>query len=72
VFEPWSESLYDEKNRDLQEWLLQTYLPQGISRGAITPLPIEKVGGGLKGVNEALDKLQKGVSGVRLVADPWE
>lgn len=72
VFEPWSDPLYEEKNRGLLEWVIQTYLPQGISRGAITPLPIEKVRGGLKGVNEALDRMQKGVSGVRLVADPWE
>jgi len=72
VFEPWSDPLYEEKNRGLQEWVIQTYLPQGISWGAITPLPIEKVGGGLEGVNEAFDRMQKGVSGVRLVADPWE
>lgn len=72
MFEPWSDPLYKEENRDLQEWVVQTYLPQGISQGAITPLPIEKVGGGLKAVNEALDRLQAGVSGVRLIADPWE
>jgi NADPH:quinone reductase-like Zn-dependent oxidoreductase len=72
VFEPWSESLYEEKNRGLQEWVVQTYLPQGLSQGVITPLPIEKVSGGLKRVNSALDRMQKGVSGVRLVADPWE
>jgi NADPH:quinone reductase-like Zn-dependent oxidoreductase len=72
VFEPWSDPLYEEKNRGLQEWVIQTYLPQGVSRGGITPLPIQKIGGGLKGVNEALDRLQRGVSGVRLVADPWE
>lgn len=72
VFEPWSDPLYEEKNSGLLEWLIQTYLPQGISQGAIIPLPIEKVSGGLKGVNGALDRLQKGVSGVRLVADPWE
>ena len=72
VFETWSDPLYEEKNRGLQKWVIQTYLPQGISQGAITPLPIEKVSGGLKGVNEALDRMQKGVSGVRLIADPWE
>jgi hypothetical protein len=44
-FEPWSDSLYEEKNRGLLESVIQTYLPQGISRTAITPLPIEKVGG---------------------------
>jgi NADPH:quinone reductase-like Zn-dependent oxidoreductase len=72
VFEPWSDCLYDLKNRSLREWVMQTYLPQGISGGAIIPLPIEKIGGGLKAVNEALDRLQKGVSGLRLVLDPWE
>jgi len=72
VFEPWPDSLYEEKNRDLQEWIVHTYLPLGISQGKITPLPIEKISGGLQGINGALDRLQKGVSGVRLVADPWE
>ncbi|CZR50893.1 uncharacterized protein PAC_00767 [Phialocephala subalpina] len=72
VFEPWSDPLYEEKNRGLQEWVIHEYLPQGILWGAITPLPIEKISGGLKGVNEALDKMQKGISGIRLVADPWE
>ncbi|KAF2716720.1 alcohol dehydrogenase GroES-like domain-containing protein [Polychaeton citri CBS 116435] len=72
VFEPWSDPLYEENNYGLIEWVTQTYLPQGLSQGFITPLPIEKVHGGLNGVNEALERLQKGVSGIRLVADPWE
>ena len=72
VFEPWSDPLYEDGNSGLLEWLVQTYLPQGLSRGAIIPLPVEKVNGGLEGINEALERLQKGVSGVRLVADPWE
>ena len=72
TFEPWSDPLYEEKNRGLLEWIIQTYLPQGIAKGAITPFPIEKVSGGLRGINEALDRLQKGVSGLKLVADPWE
>lgn len=72
VFEPWSDPLYEEKNRGLLEWLLNTYMPQGISQGAVAPLPIEKIDGGLKGVNGALDKLLKGVGAVRLVVDPWE
>jgi NADPH:quinone reductase-like Zn-dependent oxidoreductase len=72
VFEPWSESLYEEENFGLREWLLDTYLPQGLLQEAITPLPIEKVKGGLRGINDALTMLHKGVSGKRLVADPWE
>jgi NADPH:quinone reductase-like Zn-dependent oxidoreductase len=72
VFEPWSDSLYEEKNHSLLKWVINTYLPKGIAKGAIAPLPIKKIVGGLKGVNEALDRLHEGVSGVRLVADPWE
>lgn len=72
VFEPWSESLYEEKNVGLREWLLETYLPQGLLQEGITPLPIEKVNGGLRGINDALTMLYEGVSGKRLVADPWE
>ncbi|KAH7393507.1 chaperonin 10-like protein [Cadophora sp. MPI-SDFR-AT-0126] len=72
VFEPWPDSLYEEKNRELQEWVVETYLPLGLSKGVITPLPVEKVAGGLRGVNNALDKMLTGVSRVRLVANPWE
>ena len=72
VFEPWSDPLYEDKNSGLLEWVIRTYLPEGLSQRAITPLPVEKVGGGLAGINGALDRLQQGISGVRLVADPWE
>ena len=72
VFEPWSDPLYEEKHHGLREWTVQTYIPQGIARGIITPLPIEKVAGGLMGINKALDRMQEGVSGLKLVADPWE
>ncbi|KAG4420505.1 hypothetical protein IFR04_006325 [Cadophora malorum] len=72
VFEPWPDSLYEEKNRELQQWVIEKYIPHGLSAGIITPLPIEKVPGGLKGINEALDKNLRGSSGIRLVADPWE
>lgn len=72
VFESWPDPLYEERNDGVREWLFQAYLPEGLSKGFITPLPVEKVSGGLKAVNEALDKMEKGVSGVRLVVDPWE
>lgn len=72
VFEPWSDPLYEESNPGLLEWLLQTYIPQGLTAGAIRTLPIEKVTGGLKGANDALTRIQQGVSGIRLVIDPWE
>ncbi|KAK0099703.1 hypothetical protein ONS95_013404 [Cadophora gregata] len=72
VFEKWPDFLYEEDKRELLTWVLETYVPQGISKGAITPLPVEKIAGGLHGINDALDKMLKGLSGVRLVADPWE
>ena len=71
IFEPWTSAVDEEKNRGLKEWLLQTLLPQGVACGVITPLPAETVGGGLEGINEALDRMQKGISGYRLVVDPW-
>ena len=72
VFEPWPDSLYEAKNGELQQWVVERYIPQGLSAGFITPLPIEKITGGLNGINEALDKNLKGSNSVRLVADPWE
>ena len=72
TFEPWSESLYEERNVSLREWVLREYLPQGLLDGAITPLPVEKVPGGLGGINRALDRMQSGISGVKLIVDPWE
>jgi NADPH:quinone reductase-like Zn-dependent oxidoreductase len=72
VFEPWSDSLYEERNLSLLEWTVDTYLPQGLSRGAIVPLPVEKISGGLEAIDETLERMQKGTSGIRFVADPWE
>ena len=72
AFEPWSDPLYEDGNGHLLDWTINTYLPQGLAKGYIIPLPVEKVAGGLEGVNEALDRMQRGVSGVRLVAYPWE
>lgn len=68
----WSTVLNEEKNAGLLSWAFTTYLPQSLAGGKIIPLPTEKVSGGLKGVNNALDRLLKGVSGVKLVVDPWE
>jgi NADPH:quinone reductase-like Zn-dependent oxidoreductase len=68
----WGSVLDEEKNAGVLSWAFSEYLAQGVASGKIIPLPIEKVNGGLKGVNDALDKLQKGVSGVKLVVDPWE
>jgi len=57
---------------EINKWFFESYLPQGIATGKIIPLPQDKVKGGLNGIEEALTKMQKGVSGVKVVADPWE
>ncbi|KAH7383417.1 alcohol dehydrogenase GroES-like domain-containing protein [Cadophora sp. MPI-SDFR-AT-0126] len=72
VFESWSASLFEEKNKGLAEWAFHEYLTQGVASGRVIPLPIQKVEGGLKGVTTALGLLEKGVSGVKLVLDPRE
>lgn len=71
-FESWPDLLAEPKHAGLVEWAYTTYLEQGVASKKIIPLPNEKVSGGLHGVNDALDKIQKGVSGVKLIVDPWE
>jgi hypothetical protein len=68
----WGVALGEEKNAELLRWEYTTYLPQGLASRKIAPLPTKKARGGLNGLNEVLDKLLKGVSGVKLVANPWE
>ncbi|KAG4411947.1 hypothetical protein IFR04_014921 [Cadophora malorum] len=71
VYQPWSTPLFEPGNEDLPQWAFHKYLTSGLASGKIVPLPIQKVDGGLKNVNVALDLLEKGVSGVKLVLDPW-
>jgi NADPH:quinone reductase-like Zn-dependent oxidoreductase len=68
----WPTILKEEKNKGLLAWAYGTYLTQALAKGKIVPLPVEKIGGGLGGINEALDRLYRGVSGVKLVVDPQE
>jgi NADPH:quinone reductase-like Zn-dependent oxidoreductase len=71
-FASWSLLLAEKQNEGLLAWAYSKYLPQGLANGKIIPLPTEKISGGLKGVDSALDRLAKGVSGVKLVLNPWE
>jgi NADPH:quinone reductase-like Zn-dependent oxidoreductase len=59
-------------NEELRKWFYETYLPEGLASGKIVPSRLEKVKGGLEGINDALDRLAKGVSGVKLIVDPFE
>lgn len=71
-FASWPD-IFEEDKTGLEKWTYETYLPQALAKGRLIAQPVEKIGGGLsKGVNNALDKLNTGVSGIKLVVDPWE
>jgi NADPH:quinone reductase-like Zn-dependent oxidoreductase len=71
-FASWHVRLSEEENAGLLKWAFNSYLPLAIAKGELLPLPTQKVSGGLAGLNEALTVLNKGVSGVKIVVDPWE
>jgi NADPH:quinone reductase-like Zn-dependent oxidoreductase len=54
------------------EWVFTKYIPGALAAGRLKSVPIEVVKGGLGAVDEALKKLQKGVSARKLVLYPWE
>jgi len=62
----------EEANEGIKKWFYGEYVPQGLANGAIIPTTVEKVEGSLKGVQGALDKMIKSVSGKKLVADPHD
>lgn len=70
VFEPYSESLYEEGNEELMRWVVERWVVEGLERGLIRGGRVEKVGGGLGGIEGAL---RRGIGGGgRFVVDPWE
>ncbi|KAF4834493.1 Dehydrogenase azaJ [Colletotrichum tropicale] len=71
-FGSWSAPLGEEKNAGLLKWAFNTYFPQAIAENKLIPLPTQKIDGGLGALNEALDILNKGVSGLKVVVNPQE
>ncbi|KAK6212145.1 alcohol dehydrogenase GroES-like domain-containing protein [Colletotrichum tabaci] len=70
-FGSWSVSLIqDEKNAELLRWAYGTYFTQAVSNNKILGLPSQKIDGGLGGLNEAIEVLFKGVSGLKVVIEP--
>lgn len=62
-----------ESNEEVRKWFFEEYVPKGLSSGAITVPRLEKIGGGLNGIPDALERLGTGkVSGGKLVLNPWE
>jgi NADPH:quinone reductase-like Zn-dependent oxidoreductase len=58
-------------HKDLGEFYYKQYLPKALADGRIVPTRIEKISGGLGGVQKAMD-LSLTVSGRKLIVDPWE
>ncbi|KAF2225372.1 alcohol dehydrogenase GroES-like domain-containing protein [Elsinoe ampelina] len=72
VFQPWATALMEEKDADLGNWAVQVYYQQALERGKLAHLPTIKVPGGLVGLNDACDILERGVSATKVVVDPRE
>jgi NADPH:quinone reductase-like Zn-dependent oxidoreductase len=71
-FASWSVPLGSEEDTELLKWAYGSYLPRAVAKGRLVPLPSQKVPGGLGRLNEALTVLNNGVSGVKVVIEPWE
>lgn len=65
-------STHAPENVDWKKWLLSKdgFLSKGIQQGVIKGVPAEVVGG-LDKVEEGVDKVFKGVSGKKIVVEPW-
>lgn len=71
IMQPYGHLQEYPKYAECNAWF-KDYLPRALAAGKIIPIPLQKIKGGLKGVNEALDLLHNGTSGVKLVADPQD
>ena len=71
-FAAYSWAFDEEKWKDVRDWFYGEYMPKGLDSGAIVPTRVHEIKGGLGKVQEALDLMMKGgVSGRKLVMDPW-
>lgn len=73
VFVSYPGELAKPEHEELQRWMIRDYIPNGLENGAIVPTRFEKISGGLKAIQtKAMPLLLDGVSGKKLVLDPWE
>ncbi|KAI9661809.1 MAG: putative secondary metabolism biosynthetic enzyme [Bathelium mastoideum] len=71
-FESFPTVLEQPENGELREWFYNTFTAFMVippTQKLVAPEKIEKVEGGLEGIQGALDKLMKGVSGKKLVVE---
>ena len=70
-FAAYSWAFDEEKWRGVREWFYR-YVGEGLETGVVVPTRTHEVKGGLEGVQGVLDlMMQGGVSGRKLVMDPW-
>jgi hypothetical protein len=73
IFAPYSFAFDEAEHKPLARWLYDEYLPQGLESGLIVPTRQHVVEGGLEKSQEVLDLMNEGgVSGRKLVLDPWQ
>ena len=72
IFAPYSFAFEEAANREIARWFFDEYLPKGLENGLVIPTRQHVVEGGLAEVQSVLDMMMKGgVSGHKLVMDPW-
>ncbi|WYZ38300.1 hypothetical protein EsH8_III_000214 [Colletotrichum jinshuiense] len=71
-YKSWSAPLSEEKNAHILSWAYGSYFSLSVAKDKLVALPVRKINGGLGVLNEALDVLLNGVSGVKVVVDPRE
>jgi len=73
IFAPYSFAFDEPQHKPLAKWLYEEYLPKGLESGLIVPTRQHVVEGGLAKCQEVLNLMnQGGVSGKKLVMNPWE
>ncbi|MCJ1250091.1 hypothetical protein MMC30_007317 [Trapelia coarctata] len=71
-FAPYSWAFEEDAHKHVAKWFYEEYVPQGLENGLIVPNRLEVIEGGLGKIQDALDlMLRGGVSGKKLVMDPW-
>ncbi|MCJ1277464.1 hypothetical protein MMC21_005277 [Puttea exsequens] len=71
-FAPYNFAFQEEEHEGVRRWFYEEYLPKGLESGLIVPTRQEVVQGGLGEVQRVLDLMMEGgVSGRKLVMDPW-
>ena len=71
-FAAYSWAFDEEKWKDIRDWFYGEYMTKGLESGVVVPTRVHEIEGGLAKVQEALDLMLKGgVSGRKLVMDPW-